>query len=322
MSMVDFIQNSSIYSPSFQGHFGAEKTCKKGFTWLIHETGFFRDKQTNEFVKNYITNTFYNSDKIRIISGGCSTGEEAVTYSMLLNSIKDKIEILGFDVSEQSISRAKSRKYLMQKPKEYNPDDLLVTAPTCSAFDDAFLWTSNVKNLSEKEREYRNLFQEFFEPCENPNSHKKISFFARIKNLLKDALSNPFPFEIESKLFKLKEGKASNCEFIEGDIMDINNIVSDKSANVILFRNALYHIITNNVESGSFRRLKINAEEIIENLGQNIRRSLCPKGILVFGRNEEQQFFNSEIVPSVMLRLGFKPLNQTNEHLANVWQKL
>ena len=74
------ITNSPAYSSAvpFKGHFGDE-FIKKGNLWLRHETAFFRDSKSNEFITKYILDNLQNKKEINIISGACSTGEEALT---------------------------------------------------------------------------------------------------------------------------------------------------------------------------------------------------------------------------------------------------
>lgn len=98
---------------SFKGNIASEVISGK---LLKHETALFRDVASLEFVKNYLRETFPNKEKLKIIVGAASSGEASVTLSMLLDSLKKKAEILGFDLSENSVKQAKSRKYVLSTP--------------------------------------------------------------------------------------------------------------------------------------------------------------------------------------------------------------
>lgn len=83
----------------------------------VPETWFFRDVECFNFIKNHLKdNAFkYNSsNKLRILSAPCSTGEEPYSAAMLalesgLNS--DSLYITACDISNESVEYAKSGKY-------------------------------------------------------------------------------------------------------------------------------------------------------------------------------------------------------------------
>jgi len=304
-------------SVSFTGHAGYEKCAKKGMQYLKHETAFFREPETDNFVIDYIHKNFAKKDKIKIISGGCSTGEEAVTYSMLLDNMKDKVDILGFDLSRTSIDEARSRKYLMQHPTK--ECETFATERCISAYKDSYLTAENTSGLSAKQQNNRKLFDKFFEPTDDVYKDK-TPLMDRFQLWFSDHICRIPMIKLESKYYKLKDGMADNCKFVQGDIENIEQITGDKKADVILFRNALYHLATD--ENGGCRYPKVNSEGIIENVAKKIKNSLNDNGILVFGVDEPAQLMDDKTVPKVMTKLGFKPLNKTSEHPANVWEKI
>ena len=101
-------------SVSFTSHAQSERILKKGYSQLIHQTAFDREPKTKEFVCNYIRDTFGDKDTVKIVSGGCSTGEEAVSYSMRLYDMRKRVDILGFDLGKKAIKQANSRKFLFE----------------------------------------------------------------------------------------------------------------------------------------------------------------------------------------------------------------
>lgn len=301
--------------PTFNGHTGCEEFAKNSIGRLVHETAFFREAETDEFLKNFILTQWKNKPKINIICGACSTGEEVITLSMLLNEIKNKVSILGLDISHNSIKEAKSKIYEMS----YNP------LRNTSADRDRFLWLPNKKELSNKEKEYKNLFEQFFEKIEikemplfgtrtNTNS-----IFIRFLDKLADFLIGKKGNRQYEGIFVLKDEAARNCSFQQADIMDIDLITSEKKADIITFRNALYHLITK--ETVIERYLTLESDAILDKILNKIKTSLNDDGLIIFGKEEGEQILSNCILPKGLVKNGFKPLNG-KEETATVWQKI
>lgn len=146
---------------SFKGHLGSEKILKNGVKLVLrHETALFRDMQTKNFVRDYIHKNFSDKSKIKMVVGACCSGEEAFTYSMLLDSLKPKLTILGFDLSKKSIEQANTGKIIMQEAKGV-PEKLMDLYS--SNFKDSFLCFKPQKKLTSEQLEQKKLFDEFFE---------------------------------------------------------------------------------------------------------------------------------------------------------------
>lgn len=81
-------------------------------TLTINVTRFFRNRETFDFLGDVIFKDLVRKNqKVRILSAGCSTGEEPYTLSMILkdffrNSNGD-YEIIGIDVDTDAIEKAK-----------------------------------------------------------------------------------------------------------------------------------------------------------------------------------------------------------------------
>lgn len=298
---------------SFRGHVGAEKCAKVAVKNLIHETALFREPKTNKIVTDYIKQNMAEKDKIRIVSGACSTGEEAVTYSMMLDDMADKVDILGFDLSKKSVEQANKRIYLFERPypecKEYAKDLGI------SAFNDSYLVYDTDKALTKEEKQNKKLFDKFFEPSEEEIPEEKKTLMGKFHEWIISKVNKTPILRFERKSYKLKDGKAENCHFVQGNINDIENIVGDKKADVILFRNAMYHLTTD-----EFRNPMGNAKEVAREIGEKIKSCLNDGGLLVFGEKENIQMSDNS-VPKVMKELGFKPVNETEKHPANIWKK-
>ena len=301
-------------SVSFKGHAQYEKIFNDGYKFLVQQTAFDREPQTKEFVCNYIREHFGGKDKIKIVSGGCSTGEEPVSYSMRLYNMRNKVDILGIDLGKKAIKQAQSRKFVFEIPKnDYNfQSELGIESP----YTDLYLVSDSDGGLTASQKMFKSLFKEFFKPSE-----KKIKtpFWEWLQNF-SDKHHGCNPLELERKEFQLKDGMAENCSFVRGDICDIDKILGKEKADVISFCNALYHLTTE--ESFYGERVALpESEVVIEELMSKFKGCLNKGGIVVFGENEAPQMVDkSGTVAKVMKKLGFTPLNDTPKHEANVWK--
>ncbi len=297
----------------FKGHLKIEMTPNEGFEILRHETGFFREYPTLKFVKDYVEKFFKDKDEIRIVSGACSTGEEVVSLGILLNAMKDKVKILGIDVGEKAIDSAKSGKYTFERYKYMHSGSNL------SALSDVFLAFKTKNKLSIEQKGLKQLFDKFFEPTDTVFADKIVTegnkFIAFLNKLLL------MPIVKEQKEYKIRDGELRNCEFVLGNITDINEITKGKKSDVILFRNAMYHMATDYFDTVKGKRVLCNsAENIIENLINILKNNLNKNGILCFGEHEGYQLTNDKILPNVLKKLGFEPLNRTPKQEATVWK--
>lgn len=278
--------------------------------------------QTKNFVKEYIEKNFAGKDKIKIVVGACSSGEESLTYSMLLDGLKNKVRIIGFDLSPTSVSEAKSKRFLMQRIKETPEDINQIYTSQYSAFDDIFLAFESKKPLTSEQKNHKRLFNEFFEITNETAPQEKLSLGTRFKYWYLKKLFKIQPPEFEGKIVKLKDNKAVNCGFTTGDIMNMSDVTKGEKADVITFSNAMYHLIADDIGNMGFRQPKKNAEEITRKIAAQVKENLNPKGVFVLGENEVLQTMDSEIVPKVFKEFGFQALNATDDHAANVWKLL
>ena len=309
------IINYGCDSVSFTSHTQVEKIFKDGYKFLVHQTAFDREPQTKEFVCNYIKDNFGHKNKIKIVSGGCSTGEEPVSYSMRLYDMRNKVDILGIDLGKDAIKQAKSRKYTFEIPK--NNFDFPTEMGIESPYTDTYLVSDSDKGLNASQKMFKSLFKEFFVPTE-----KKIKkpFWEWFYDLM-DKRNGYNTLDLERKEYRLKDGMAENCKFICDDINNIDKILGEEKADVISFNNALYHLTTEESYTGERVALP-ESEEIIEELMTKFKNCLNKDGIVVFGEDEAPQLVDKTgMVPKIMKKLGFTPLNKTEHHEANVWKK-
>ncbi len=87
----------------------------------VPETRFFRETEQLETVKKYIFPKL--REPLFIASAGCSTGEEAYTIAMMLKVANIRGKVVGMDINEIALSKAKegiySSKAISQIPLPY-----------------------------------------------------------------------------------------------------------------------------------------------------------------------------------------------------------
>lgn len=276
---------------------------------LIHETCFFREPNTDEFVKKYIEKTFLSKNQpVNIVVGACSTGYEAYTQAMLYDEYSDKVNILGFDIGPKSIEAAKAGIFLIQ-------DVYDKYLPACT-HRDAYLATSG---NTERQKEYVTLFRKYFDEIDYSKP--------------KDDYENLYMYRrniIFEKFYKLKENYGKNCSFKLGDITRMDDLAPDNSVHCLFFRNALYHLVC----SSGNRNFEDYDGEKIKQIALEARKKLVDGGLFVFGEREFSQGVDVEKVYKIMTECGFEPINtqyrrELNPYLVlskaentNVWRKV
>ncbi len=75
-------------------------------------TGFFRYNENDEFILQKLREKDDNRP-LRIVSAGCSYGEEVYSFALALNDLKNKPQIFGIDISQNAIQGAKKGVYML-----------------------------------------------------------------------------------------------------------------------------------------------------------------------------------------------------------------
>jgi len=88
-----------------------EELDKLKETLTINVTRFFRNRETFDYLYEQIFPPFIRGkEKIKILSVGCSTGEEVYTLSIIFKKLTErynfKYEIVGIDVDDDAIKKA------------------------------------------------------------------------------------------------------------------------------------------------------------------------------------------------------------------------
>lgn len=98
-------------------------------TLTINVTRFFRNRETFEYLLNVtFKDVVRKNETLRILSAGCSTGEEPYTLAIMLNGIKRRsefnYEIVGIDVDSEAVEKAKSGVYTEHSFTEVNSEEI------------------------------------------------------------------------------------------------------------------------------------------------------------------------------------------------------
>lgn len=244
---------------------------------LIQETAFFRQPEELEFIKEYIKTALKGKKEINIIDGACSKGYETYSLAMLLENIDHKINITGFDIGKEAICEAKKGIFFI-KQISGSKNIVSMYKMGIDAFNDDYLAFSKKCLLEGKQAEYKQMFDKFY--TELPGYKNKQSIKERLKGILFKEL---FP-SITTRAFQIKPEKAELCKFVQGDILKLDEIVSQASADVLLFRNALYHLTTKEYTLG----LKLPLPDeivipVVKDVVKQIDKAVASKGLFVLG---------------------------------------
>ena len=276
---------SPIYSNNYKyinpQSFGAfhnvekEQTNESKSGLLVHISKFFREPETDEFVQDYVLKNFSKDNKVKVVSGGCSAGEEAYSYYVMLDSLKDKLEVEGFDLSQKSINEARKGIYRLSYPERDILDD------KCS-----------MQNLTPYTARTREQFRKHFRASD-----------WRVYELYPYFLYNPN----DTRLYERKD-EMPNCKFFKGDVLNIDKMFEKNSVNVFLLRNMLYLVTCEVLNSGLATGERQDAKNTINSIAKQLGEVVKPKGLVVFGENEQFQMVNIEYITDAMTKNGFEPV--------------
>ncbi len=322
------------YLVNFKGNLSREYLSTDNANAVNHETRFFREPYTDEIVQNYILDNFSNDSEINIISGACSTGEEAKSYAMMLDSLGNRLNVFGFDISDDAIKQADSKKVKLLLDTDYcswaNPE---------FAYE-KFLTEKNLKKLTPYQRLCQDKFITYFDKISEPY---KIPFLSEdeqkeLNELDKKAredmdslnnvetmkyydLSNKFRCHCVYQDYRAKDGAFDNCTFEQGNIQKLEQLYKPSSVNVLLYRNALYHTLC---DGDGIRVVRDNAQATMNDIAKQMNKVVKEGGLVVFGENETREEIGGyyPMIETSMKSNGFKKLTQNGEELDNVWVKV
>lgn len=313
--------NANTLTPlNFKGHAGHE-VLKLGKDVLIlrHETAFFREYKTLNKSINYLRQKFPNEKSPKLIVGACSTGEEAFSIKMLLHEREP--EILAFDISEDAVQKAKVARYTISQPKD-KLSRKFIDERQISAYSDEYLGFSSC-TMTCKKKMLKNLFDKMF--TEVPLGRTK-NIFAPIKkgmNYIRYFLLGDMELNLNNKVYTIKQNEQSGCKFMQGDIKNLDKIAPEGKAHAVFFRNALYHLVTNDIAGGVYRIPKKTEEasHILTNIVKQVNKALVKDGIFVIGEQENRQMTDTKLLSKILAENGFKPVEKRPKNYCNIWVK-
>lgn len=304
---------------NFCGEACVEKLAKDVFVGarnvLIQETAFFREPDTLEFIKKYIQKKFAAKSEINILDGACSKGYETYTIAMITDNCGKNVNITGFDLGNKAINEAKKGVFLVKEITGDKNNCVLLDMHTAANNDTYLAFHTNI--LSRKEAEYKKLFNGFF--TEIPYQKPKQSFFER----LADMTFKKYEPHIAIKAFKINPDKAAKCKFIQGDVMKLDEITSPHKTDVLLFRNALYHLTT--AENEISYRAPLYPEivtQTIEKFVRQIDKAIGDGGLFVIGTHKSDH--SKSVAPILYKNLkecGFRPVYYEN-NVPAIWRRI
>lgn len=321
---------------------------------INHQTAFFREPDTDEFVQNYIRENFSSNPKIKIVSGACSNGDEAKSYSMMLDDLSDKIEISGFDIDDDIVAEANNSTsaHIIKYPKE----SITALGSENILFDRNRSLTQYQQACKDKFNEYYSIdkgvrtyiypeaskqLQELEETLSDQNKLKqaKTDYIRQMAELKKNFPGIPTPdlsfeeilsmqikaLEKHSKMYNTifdchPKKQIKNCNFIQGDIMNLSEIYPPNSVDVLLYRNALYHTLCTG--DNMYRIMRQDSVENMNKIASQMNKVLNLNGLVVFGEDEIRQGINTNKIADIMRKNGFEPVINSKIELQNVWRKV
>lgn len=347
------------YLVNFKGGMKYEKSENSGIGTINHQTAFFREPETDEIVQNYILENFNNDDEINIVSGACSTGEEAKSYAMMLDNLKDKLNIYGFDISAEIIEDAKNGDCQLFKAK---PNPLGYSANLDS---ENTLLDDDAHDLSEYQKKCRDKFREYYTPKGPeysvpvfPNAKQELENFEALLNNPKEVEKQKKQYNDQMQLL-VKEhpelaGFMPNISFEDSIKMskealkrqvETYNTVRDFSTDMSRFENCsfsqgdvmkldeLYKPNSVNVllyrnalyhtlckGDNMVRCMKDDAADTMDVIAKQMNKVVKPQGLVVFGEEEFMQGIDRKIIKKTMQNNGFKLLQGGDAD--NIWVKV
>ena len=292
--------NAQFYIPktnvNFKRHTGHEESIVNGQRISLNNyTTFFRDYNTLEFTRDYIFKNYPHG--ANITEFGCSMGHKPYSLMVMLDkSNKDnKYKITGYDFPE--IIR-KANDYSIYGIARFIDGEQIL-------FDDCKNPEILKKtNLTQEEiSDIRKIFYKYFDICKVKDySHRE---YCKLKQILanKEFADTSEIQEIKKKIF-YDDTKYDNkmivtpnkrakelVTFKVGDIRNIDKILEPKKSSVIIFQNALYHILYGGKLSYELKQAYSNLQEI-ENVFKKVNFVLPQNGIFVIGTFPHDHMFN------------------------------
>lgn len=259
-------------------------------------TTFFRNYPTMAFIKSYLQNEYPQG--AQIAEFGCSRGQKPYSLMVVLDDInKDKrYKITGYDFAEV-IEQTKLPLYGLSSYveeeqllfPEYNKSELFGSkkyVPTSEAerlrecfFRYFKLYTPKVFITGER-------YKALNEIVDNPKSSSVKKKIAEYDLAYSDLIRK------NTIVVEATKQAQNFVDFKSGDINKINYILPAKGTQVIIFQNALYHILQGGIHPIENEK-KMNLRKVTS-LFDKINKALSKNGLFVLGNFPKDNLFNYE----------------------------
>ena len=207
-----------------------------------------------EYVTSHLIQ--FKKPSYNIISGACSEGFELLSMKMLAQEAGLKVDCLGFDVGERAINKANSFNYtIAYANKQYGTDKI-------DGYSDSFLMFTNPEEMTPQQKKLKDLFNKYF-----------ITY---PKAIYPPTLACYSP----STEVELKREERNNVKFIQGNLLEMDSFVPKNSANVLFFKNAMYHLT---YDEDDLPKARGEMREILEKAVTQIDKALVSNGLFVLG---------------------------------------
>jgi len=296
MLSVSFKHSSPIY---FRGYQGSSKIQENGVEKEYnHYTEFMRNFPTMEFAKDYAVKNFpYGTN---ITEFGPSQGQNLYSYLILLDQHnKDKkYKATGYDISPKVIELAKAGLYKLNR---YNKNEQILFATPTPFY---------VKKTMDEDKS-KPIREKFFEYFQEVKFDEKSTSYASLKNLA--TISKDSVNKLEYKRMKayLEMHKDKNEFYVAprpekvkdildlkfGDIRNIDKILEPEKSGVVIFQNALYHIMDSMTLDG-YNHVDIKP---VQEIFEKINKVLPKNGIFVMGNLIHDHLYDSSYEPKTRL---------------------
>lgn len=252
---------------NFKGHNGYTEVKTGGAIKDVNNyTEFMRNYETLKFTSDYIVKNFPNGTNIAEF--GCSLGQKPYSLMLILeeHNKNKKYKITGYDFPE-----------VIEKTK------------------------LNLFNISEHSKHEQILFSEYLTPNVynyNPattKDAKKIQeafkkYFVYQPNQYE--IVNGYPALGAKTIFAADTKKTKDIvSFKPGDIRNIDRLLKPKENGVVIFQNALYHILSHTLAYDIEDMIHVDeAKEVFK----KVNKVLPKDGIFVIGNLSCDHIFDSE----------------------------
>ncbi len=272
---------------SFRSNYSSTKSDLSSIGSLNHETYLFREPKTDEFVQDYIRKKLAQNSNITLVSGACSSGDEIMSYMVMLDDVLDKVRFCAFDIDENLVNQAKEGKVYL----------------TCNSMEGSLLGKLTVSKYKQK---CAKKFHKHFMPT-------GLSLPPTLdSNLQLLSLLNPILYQREINKLAMREYSfdsemTKKIDFQCGDIRILDFLYDNESVDILLFRNAMYHILCKYNEDDD--RIELDdSKQIADLIAHKMFEILKKDGLVVFGEKENQQGIKISTIHNAMIKNGFKPV--------------